>query len=404
MSVCNRLLDIYFSGLSRFARNDEISSSSRGPKGRGDPGFLVYTAYKILFVLSFGGLILSGCQSPTDHSNLEYKKTSFEELPGWNKDKTLESLQAAQRSCKAILNGDSNKSYWTRANGTTGCASDWYPFCKAVKTYSESLQKTDETGWRKLLTAYLTPYKLSLNGESLGKFTGYYEPLLKGSKRRYGPYQTPLYRFPKDGVSLSRKDIVEGRLGGQGLELVWVDDPIDAFFLQIQGSGRVLLDDGKTIRLGYAGNNKHPYFPIGKGLVERGALKLQDASMQGIRAWLVSHPSEAADVMNENTSYVFFRILEEEGPIGSQGVALTPYRSLAVDPKFISLGTPLWVDISHPDKKQGPLQHMMIAQDTGGAIKGGLRGDYFWGFGGNSSDYAGKMNSDGEYYVLLPKI
>lgn len=360
----------------------------------------------IRFIFLIGGIILSACQSPNERSALEYTAVFFAELPGWNEDKTLEALPAIQRSCEAILKADPNKIYWTRPDGNPGYALDWHPFCNTVKSYCISSKSKDEKEWREILTTHLIPYKLSLNGNSNGKFTGYYEPLLRGSTRQYGPYQTPLYKLPKEGtlnINIPRKDIIAGKLGGKSLELVWVDDSIDAFFLQIQGSGRVLLDDGKMLRLGYAGTNKHPYFPIGKTLVGKGALKLEEASMQGIRNWLLTHPQEADTIMNENESYVFFRILNEENPIGSQGVPLTPTRSMAVDPKFISLGTPIWVNLVHPDKNQGFLKHLMIAQDTGGAIKGGLRGDYFWGFGGRSAEYAGKMNSDGEYYVLLPK-
>lgn len=360
----------------------------------------------IRFIFLIGGIILSACQSPTERSNLEYTSIFFAELPGWDSDKTIEALPAIQRSCEVILKADPNKIYWTRPDGNPGYALDWHPFCNAVKSYCVSAKKNDEKEWRELLITHLIPYKLSLNGNSKGKFTGYYEPLLRGSTRRYGPYQTPLYKLPKENtinLNIPRKDIVAGKLAGKGLELVWVDDPIDAFFLQIQGSGRVMLDDGKMLRLGYAGTNKHPYFPIGKTLVGKGALKLEDASMQGIRNWLLTHPKEADAIMNENESYVFFRILNEENPVGSQGVPLTPTRSMAVDPKFISLGTPIWINLTHPDRNQGSLQHLMIAQDTGGAIKGGLRGDYFWGFGGRSAEYAGKMNSEGEYYVLLPK-
>lgn len=359
----------------------------------------------VRFIFLLGGIILSACQSP-DMSNLEYSRVHFTELPGWEEDRTLEALPAIERSCQVILKLDPNTTYKTRSDGNKGYALDWHPFCNAVKSYCVSSKKNIETEWRSLLINHLTPFKLSLNGITNGKFTGYYEPLLRGSKIRHGPYQIPLYKLPQEGtldINIPRKEIVEGKLGGKNLELVWVDDPIDAFFLQIQGSGRVWLDDGKMLRLGYAGTNKHPYFPIGKTLVQKGELELEQASMQGIRSWLETHPKEADAIMNENQSFVFFRILDEENPIGSQGVPLTPTRSMAIDPKFISLGTPMWVNLAHPDKDQGFLRHMMIAQDTGGAIKGGLRGDYFWGFGGQSAEYAGKMNSDGEYYVLLPK-
>ena len=348
-----------------------------------------------------GALVLSACQS---QKKLDYEETHFTKLPGWQKDGTLEAFPAMQRSCDVVLKENSTKTYFTRVGAQNGKASDWYPFCKAVKAYTAI---PSEAEWRQLLTTYLVPYKLSLNGSTKGQFTGYYEPMLRGSKKRYGPYQTPLYALPTNALintNIPRSQIVSGGLSNKGLELVWVDNPVDAFFLQIQGSGRVVLEDGAVLRLGYAGTNKHPYFPIGKALVSRGALKLGEVSMQSICAWLKEHPLEAESVMSENQSYVFFRILEGEGPIGSQGVALTPGRSLAVDPGYISLGTPMWIDLNHPDCKKERLQKLMIAQDTGGAIKGGLRGDYFWGYGDEPSEYAGKMNSDGEYYALLPKV
>lgn len=357
---------------------------------------------KVFYLI--GMLTLSACQSPT--KKLDYQVTHFEALPGWQNDETVKAFPAIQRSCEAILKECPAKTYFTRAGEQKGSALDWYPFCQAVKAYSVTAPPT-ETDWRRLLTTYLVPYKLSLDGVSKGQFTGYYEPLLHGSKKRCGPYQIPLYRLPMNpsiNINIPRSQIVSGALANKGLELVWVDSPVDAFFLQIQGSGRVMLDDGTVLRLGYAGTNKHPYFPIGKTLVSRGNLKLNEVSMQSIRAWLKAHPLEAESVMSENQSYVFFRILEGDGPIGSQGVALTPKRSLAVDPGYISLGTPMWVDLAHPNDKNKRLQHLIMAQDTGGAIKGGLRGDYFWGYGDLPAEYAGRMNSEGESYVLLPKV
>ena len=178
---------------------------------------------------------------------------------------------------------------------------------------------------------------------------------------------------------MPRSRIVQGGLKGRGLELVWVDDPIAAFFLQIQGSGRVRLEDGSLMRLGYAGANGCGYHPIGKTLIDRGILSASNVSRQSIIAWLKAHPREAESVMSLNKSYVFFRVRQGAGPIGSQGVPLTPQRSLAVDPEYIPLGTPLWIDLDHPDEGAPRIQSLVIAQDTGGAIKGGVRGDLFLG-------------------------
>jgi len=200
-----------------------------------------------------------------------------------------------------------------------------------------------------------------------------------------------------------RKAIVEGALDPRNLEIVWVDDPVDAFFLQIQGSGRVTLEDGRVMRLGYAGQNGHPYVAIGRELIARGALTRETVSMQSIRAWLAANPAEAAALMNANPSYVFFRELPGDGPVGAQGAALTPLRSLAVDRRFVPLGTPVWLDAEHPDPGTARLRRLVVAQDVGGAIRGPVRGDLFWGHGDAAADLAGRMKSPGRYYLLLPK-
>jgi membrane-bound lytic murein transglycosylase A len=283
-----------------------------------------------------------------------------------------------------------------------GTAGDWRPFCSAILDNSP----TTESDLRQVIQRHLRPYQASGSSGATGLFTGYDEPELRGSKRRHGRYQTPLYRLPGAKIrykGMPRNRIVKGGLKGRGLELVWVDDPIAAFFLQIQGSGRVRVDDGSVMRLGYAGTNGCGYHPIGKTLIDRGALSSDDVSRQSIVAWLKAHPSQAESVMSTNRSYVFFRIRHGEGPIGSQGVALTPQRSLAVDREYISLGTPLWIDLEHPDAGAPRLQSLVVAQDTGGAIKGGVRGDLFWGCGADAADYAGRMKSRGEFYLLLPK-
>ena len=192
-------------------------------------------------------------------------------------------------------------------------------------------------------------------------------------------------------------------LSGKGLELVWVDDPVDAFFLQIQGSGLIRLPSGKILRVGYAGKNGQPYFAIGRDLVARGALTTENVSLQTIRAWLAANPAEAQAVMNKNQSYVFFRAITGAGPIGAQGVPLTAGHSLAVDRRYIPLGAPLWLDTADPLVPGAPLRRLVIAQDTGGAIKGVVRGDFFWGSGDRARNGAGKMKEPGRFYILLPR-
>jgi membrane-bound lytic murein transglycosylase A len=201
----------------------------------------------------------------------------------------------------------------------------------------------------------------------------------------------------------TRSEIDAGALAGKGYELLWVDDAVDAFFLHVQGSGRVVMEDGKVVRLGFAGRNGHSYVAIGRELIEQGAIPRERMSMQAIRAWLAAHPDQAGPVMASNPSFIFFRIIDGEGPIGAEGVPLTPGRSLAVDPEFVPLGLPIWLDTTDPLDPRQPLRRLVVAQDTGAAIKGPVRGDLFWGFGENAAARAGAMKQQGRYFLLLPK-
>lgn len=352
--------------------------------------------------LTFISILLAGCQTqPTGPCRLDLRPATYNDLPGWKQDETLKALPAIKRSCAAILKKEPNAPMITQSD-REGTASDWHPFCYQIL---DEPPKT-ESALRQVIQQHLKPYLVTCSGESNGLFTGYDEPQLRGSKRRQGRYQTPLYRLPGSKIrykGMPRNRIVRGGLKGHSLELVWVDDPIAAFFLQIQGSGRVHLENGQMMRVGYAGTNGCGYHPIGKTLLERGALSASNVSRQSIVAWLKAHPREAESIMSLNKSYVFFRTRHGEGPIGSQGVALTPQRSLAVDREFISLGTPLWINLEHPDVGAPRIRSLVVAQDTGGAIKGGVRGDLFWGSGAEAAELAGRMKSRGEYYLLLPK-
>jgi membrane-bound lytic murein transglycosylase A len=206
----------------------------------------------------------------------------------------------------------------------------------------------------------------------------------------------------------TRAQIDAGALAGRGLELFWVEDPIRSFFMQIQGSGQIDLPDGSRMRVGYAAQNGRPYRAIGRDLVAMGAIARDDVSLQSIRAWLVAHPDQARGVMEKNPSFVFFRALPDlaaaPGPLGAMGVPLTPERSLAVDRRFLPLGVPLWLSTTAPwPSGEGPLQRLVIAQDTGGAIRGPVRGDVFWGSGDAAEAVAGRMQSKGGYWILLPR-
>jgi len=273
------------------------------------------------------------------------------------------------------------------------------------------------------------------SGGSQGLITGYYEPLLTGSRVRESERQVALHRRPDDLLTIEL-DAVEPRLKGlrlrgrlegtkvvpywsrseiqdkaplPGAELIWVDDAVDAFFLQIQGSGRVRLRDGTELRVGYADQNGHPYRAIGRELIEAGALRREEVTAPAIKAWLRANPQRAADVMNSNRSYVFFRELpapaaraRELGPPGSLGVPLAPMRAIAVDRRVVPLGSLVWLDTFDPIDSQ-PLRRLVAAQDTGGAITGPIRADLFWGFGERAERGAGLMKSPGRMWMLWPR-
>ncbi|HWM93927.1 MAG TPA: murein transglycosylase A [Thermoanaerobaculia bacterium] len=359
-------------------------------------------------------------EGAVEEERLVLEPASFEELPGWREDDPSAALSALLRSCRRLLNQPLGKPL-----GMAGTAGDWKPACEAAS-------RVPSGGARAFFESHFQPFAVNEGQEGL--FTGYYEPLLQGSRKRSDRYRVPLHVRPPDLVMVDlgdfreelkgqriagrveegdlvpypdRRAIEGGALAGEDLELVWVDDPVDAFFLQIQGSGRVRLAEGGEMRVGYAAQNGHPYFAIGKDLVERGALKVEEVSMQSIRGWLEENPELADDVMARNASYVFFEELRGEGPLGAQGVALTPGRSLAVDLKHWPLGVPVWLDARAPSPREGEpdrsFRRLVVAQDTGGAIRGPVRGDVFWGHGEEAAEVAGRMKHPGRMWVLLPR-
>ncbi|HXT51628.1 MAG TPA: MltA domain-containing protein [Thermoanaerobaculia bacterium] len=371
---------------------------------------------------------------------------TWSDLPGWNEDAAGAALPALLSSCGVWRKRDPAATLGEQ--GVGGTVGAWLPLCDraaalAVAPSPRGASPTMEAAptpspppdaaVRALFEELLRPVAVSNRGDREGLFTGYYEPTLRGSRVEGGAFTVPLYLRPPELVSVElgrfradlkgkriagkvedgtlvpyfdRKAIEEGALAGRGLELVWVDDPVDAFFLHIQGSGRVVLTDGSELRVGYDGQNGYVYSAIGRELLKRGALAKEQMSMQSIREWLAANPDEAREVMRTNASYVFFRELGEEGPVGSLGVVLTPERSLAVDPLFVPLGVPVWIDTTIPAGAPGgarPLQRLLVAQDTGGAINGPVRGDVFWGPGDEAAATAGSMRQPGRLWLLLPK-
>lgn len=355
---------------------------------------------------------------------VSYERTDLSALPAWDSDRVREALPALKRSCgKLRRQSDTDTIAPVEIGGTVAA---WREACDALSRLSDG---SGDAAVRDFLSTWFVAYEVRA-GDGAGLFTGYYEPELNGSLEQREGFDTPLLARPSDLVLVnlgdwraglrgeriagrlrsgrlipyeSRAEIETGALGDNVETLAWIDDPVDVFFLHIQGSGRIRLDNGQVLRVGYDGHNGHSYYPIGRYLVENGEIDKDAISLQTIRAWLHAHPDQMRGVMDLNPSYIFFRTIDGEGPIGAQGVALTAGRSLAVDRRYIPLGAPVWLDVDYPDESGNPLQRLVVAQDTGGAIKGGVRGDVFWGHGPTAAEKAGPMAATGRYFVLLPK-
>jgi membrane-bound lytic murein transglycosylase A len=317
----------------------------------------------------------------------------------------------------------------------------WLQSCSALKTkpawqnvcdVAANMKSPSVGAVQNYFKQYFNVYRTTnADGSDIGMITGYYEPLLKGSLVKTDAYRYPLYRQPDDLITVDLASIypelankrLRGRVIGnklvpyynrgeieseqsplQGNELLWVDDIIDLFFLQIQGSGLVQLENGEQIHVGYADQNGQAYQSIGRLLIQSGELTSDKASMQGIKNWALTHPEKLRDLLNSNPSYVFFRELPAglPGPLGALGVPILGERAVAVDPRFVPLGAPIFLATTYPNNSK-PLNRLMMAQDTGGAIKGGVRADFFWGFGPDATRQAGSMKQKGKIWVLLPK-
>lgn len=377
-----------------------------------------------LFMLSIS--LLFSPKSPPPPEPSTYMAHSLEALKGWQDDDHLDALQSFQISCGRLLKYPDDREY----NGF-GLAVDWKPACQAAT----DLQNPTEIQAKELFENHFTA--LSFRDQEEGLFTGYYAPLYKGSKQRSEKFNAPLYAIPGDLQALNlgqfdqrlkgrsivgevkngkfvpykdRKIIDQGALDNQGLELVWLEKAEETFFLQIQGSGFIELENGEIMHLGYAQRNGRPYRAIGKFLIESGDVAREDMSLQAILNWMITNPEKSDELMWKNPSYVFFQERKGDKPVGSLGVGLTPGRSLAVDRDHIPLGMPLWletfqetdIDQDQPTIKIH-LNRLVIAQDTGGAIKGKIRGDVYWGIGTEAERQAGPMKDKGTYFLFVPK-
>ena len=361
-------------------------------------------------------MFLTACSTTPEYSKKVVKETppsntydsrvaelipvAWSDLPGWQEDDLTAAWPAWKRSCEGLLKRNPSGLNWKPA-----CAAA----AKVNANNSESIRLYFQSYMKVMEVRHQTG---ALAGSVYGLVTGYYEPYLNGSRKKGGVYQTPIHRYPdawrdKKPSSLpTRAELISGnQLKGQ--EIVWVDDAVAAAFLHVQGSGRIRLDDGKVIRVGFAGTNDQPFKSFAQWLLDRKEITKATATMQGIQAWADKNPKRVQEMLNANPRYVFFRELPAShdasvGPIGSLGVPLTAERSIAVDTKALPLGAPVFLSTTYPLSKK-PIQRLMMAQDTGSAIIGAVRADFYWGTGDEAGSYAGRMKQQGRMWVFLPQ-
>lgn len=310
-------------------------------------------------------------------AEVSYSILSFDDLDGWAEDDHAEALRVFRNTCQDMRDPD------------------WRALCAAAQ---------DQTNARTFFELFFRPVLIEDGDPAL--FTGYFEPELNGSRYRSDRFRYPVYRLPPEAMEkpwLTRRVIEEGdALSGRGLEIAWVEDPVELYFLQIQGSGRIRLDDGGVVRLGYAGANGHPYRSIGEELVRRGIYDAHEVSADVIRNWVRRNPEAGRELLFHNPSYVFFRTIRrlpsDQGPLGAMNRSVTALRTIAVDPDYTPLGAPIWIEKDGQD----PMRRLMVAQDTGSAIKGAQRADIFFGTGDAAGRAAGRLKDPGRMVVLMP--
>ncbi len=385
----------------------------------------VYTLV-VLFITLSGISLLWYQHQPSSHS-IQVKATTFSNLPGWQSTQALSSLHTFRRSCRHFLQMNPKYSVGNTWFGLH--AKDWRPACEAAV----ALQTDSEIQAKNFFETWFQPMEFSNDHAITGLFTGYYLPSVAASLTKTQEYTVPVYGLPNNLLRIklsdfdptlptrqlfgrlennrvlpfySREEIDQGAIAGKAPILAYLRSPIDRLLIEIQGSALLNLPDGTQLNLGYAGKNGLTYTAIGHVLIKRKILPANQVSIQSIRAYLESHPEESDEIIHKNRSFVFFEVLTKRGAYGTLGTRLTQGYSLAVDPEWVPLGMPVWLATTYPDAHSNQyhsLHRLMIAQDTGGAIKGTVRGDVYWGNGDDAAAIAGKMKSKGRYWLLVPK-
>ena len=366
-------------------------------------------------------------EEPVKPPSVEWQAGTFSDLPGWDTADLAQSLKAFKISCEAFLRQPANKAVGSDYFPLK--ASDWYPACRAAN----KLSSPSPAEHKAFFETWFTPGEFHQKEAVEGLFTGYYVPIIAGSLRKTDLYTVPVYALPRNWVTFrlsefdnnapdkkvvarvsghhlypyhTREEINQGAIEKFAPVLVWLKDQVDRLFLEIQGSGIIQLSNSGKIFIGYAGQNGSAYTSIASVLIKESVMTHDTASMQTIRAYFADNPHRVLDVINQNKSFVFFEKQAKAVARGAQGVFLTSGYSLAVDRAWVPLGTPVWLDTTRPDatgKAQEPLKRLFVAQDTGGAIKGPVRGDVFWGEGAKAGEIAGRMKNKGHYWLLMPR-
>lgn len=385
----------------------------------------------ILFLVSCAEVAQKGDKTSNAKSNCDCPKIKTEKedlakIPDYGllKKSDWSAIESSFESDNVLLTWTA----WLRSCSVLKQKDTWKKVCDLADDIKEPSDENIKNYFKKYFNLYSAN---NMDGSDTGTITGYYQPILKGSKVKTSHYKVPLYTTPKDLITVDLSDVypelkskrLRGKLAGNklipylsraeidgqgsplaGNEIVWVEDPVEAFFLEIQGSGIIQFDNGEAMQIGYADQNGYPFKAIGSTLVQKKEITMAEASMEGIKNWARKNITKLREFLNMNASYVFFRKLPNDlpGPIGALGVSIEAERSVAIDPKFIPLGAPVFLSTTQPNTSE-PLERLMVAQDTGGAIRGGVRADFYWGSGDEAGRKAGSMKQQGKIWTLLPR-
>ena len=385
----------------------------------------------ILFLVSCAEVAQKGDKTSNAKSNCDCPKIKTEKedlakIPDYGllKKSDWSAIESSFESDNVLLTWTA----WLRSCSVLKQKDAWKKVCDLAEDIKEPSDENIKNYFKKYFNLYSAT---NMDGSDTGTITGYYQPILKGSKVKTSHYKVPLYTTPKDLITVDLSDVypelkskrLRGKLAGNklipylsraeidgqgsplaGNEIVWVEDPVEAFFLEIQGSGIIQFDNGEAMQIGYADQNGYPFKAIGSTLVQKKEITMAEASMEGIKNWARKNITKLREFLNMNASYVFFRKLPNDlpGPIGALGVSIEAERSVAIDPKFIPLGAPVFLSTTQPNTSE-PLERLMVAQDTGGAIRGGVRADFYWGSGDEAGRKAGSMKQQGKIWTLLPR-